>query len=421
MNLSFPYRFRVLIFLFFLTLITYLDRICISLVGVKIKSDFHLTNEQFGWALAAFALAYAIFEIPSGVLGDKIGQRAVLIRIVLWWSVFTALTGLTIGLITLIIVRFLFGVGESGAYPNSSAVVSRWFPAVETSRAMSALFVGQNAGAAIAPLIIIPISIAFGWRVPFFVIASLGLIWVLFCVFWFRNNPSELNKISLGEIALIERNRRLSDHSGEFSWKMIFKSKSLLGFVFSVFCSQWAQYFFVAWMPVYLQEGRKFSADNMKLITFFFFIIGMISVLLAGFVSDWFVRKRGLKFTRRYLWVISILVMALSFLLVASSRQNAFVICFLYLAQVFYSFLPITYFATCVDVGGNRVGTIAGIANFSGQVGAFFLAIVFGKVADVTRSFNAPLYIVAGVLCLGAISWFWVDPSKPIFGNTVDA
>ena len=128
MNGNFPYRYRILVFLFFLTFITYLDRICISLVGVRIKSEFDLTNEQFGWILASFSLAYAIFEIPSGALGDRIGQRKVLIRIVLWWSLFTALTGLATGFISLLIVRFLFGVGESGAFPSSGGVVARWFP-----------------------------------------------------------------------------------------------------------------------------------------------------------------------------------------------------------------------------------------------------------------------------------------------------
>src|SRR5438552_15161051 len=101
MERKFPYRYRVLVFLFFLTLITYLDRICISLVGVRMKAEFNFTNEQFGWVVASFALAYAIFEIPSGILGDRIGQRAVFIRIVLWWSIFTALTGISTGLLSL--------------------------------------------------------------------------------------------------------------------------------------------------------------------------------------------------------------------------------------------------------------------------------------------------------------------------------
>src|SRR5438874_752394 len=121
-----PYRYRILVLLCSLTTLTYLDRICISIVGVRIKSDLHLTNEQFGWVLGAFALAYALFEIPSGALGDRIGPRAVFIRIVLWWSLFTALTGFATGLVSLLIMRFLFGMGESGTYPNTMIVASRW-------------------------------------------------------------------------------------------------------------------------------------------------------------------------------------------------------------------------------------------------------------------------------------------------------
>src|ERR1700719_2031139 len=131
---KFPYRRRVLILLFFLILITYLDRVAISLVGVRIKSAFNLSNEQFGWVLGSFALAYALFEIPSGVLVDRIGQRAVFIRIVLWWSLFTALTGAVTGLTSLLITRFLFGVGESGAYPAGTSTIARWLPASETGR-----------------------------------------------------------------------------------------------------------------------------------------------------------------------------------------------------------------------------------------------------------------------------------------------
>src|SRR5436190_1956283 len=196
MKRKFPYRYRVLIFLFFLILITYLDRICIALVGVRIKDEFKLSNEQFGWVLASFILAYALFEIPAGVQSDRFGQRMVLIRIVIWWSIFTALTGATTGLITLIGTRFLFGMGEAGAFPTSSGVISHWFPANETSRGLSSVFLGLNVGAAIAPLIVIPIAVAYGWRAPFFVNGIIGLLWVLVCYRWFRNNPSEMKNIT---------------------------------------------------------------------------------------------------------------------------------------------------------------------------------------------------------------------------------
>src|SRR5678810_612920 len=147
-----PYRYRVLAFLCSLTTLTYLDRICISIVGVRLKADLHLSNEQFGWVLASFALAYALFEIPSGVLGDRIGPRAVFIRIVLFWSLFTGLTGLVSGLVGLLIVRFLFGVGESGTYPNCMIVMSRWFPVQEMARSLTWVGIGSQIGSAIAPL-----------------------------------------------------------------------------------------------------------------------------------------------------------------------------------------------------------------------------------------------------------------------------
>jgi ACS family glucarate transporter-like MFS transporter len=417
MNLKFPYRYRILIFLFFLTFITYLDRVCISLVGVRIKTEFHLTNEQFGWVVGAFSLAYAIFEIPSGMLGDRIGQRAVFIRIVLWWSVFTALTGATTGLWSLIFVRFLFGMGESGAYPTSSAVVSRWFPVKETARSMSSLFVGQNAGAAIAPLIVIPIAVALGWRASFFVNGAIGLIWVLVCFLWFRNNPSEMRGISAEERKLIENNRRFVNHKQRFPWKMALKSRSLWALVGQLFCSQWAQYFFIAWMPVYLQEGRHFSENDMKTITSYFFVVGVGGVLSAGFLSDWLVKKRGLRFGRKFLGAIALGLLALAFLLAAQTSNNMVVVLCLYVGQLAYSFVPIVSFSTCVDIGGNYVGTVAGIMNFFGQVGAFFLAIAFGKIVDLTDSFNAPLFIIAGVLLTGSLLWLLVDPSKKMIST----
>lgn len=171
-----PYRYRVLVLLCSLTTLTYLDRICISIVGVRVKTEFVLSNEQFGWVLASFALAYALFEIPSGLWGDYIGPRKVFIRIVLWWSLFTALTGFATGLLSLIIVRFLFGMGESGTYPNCLITVSRWFPKNETGRSLIWVGIGSQIGSAIAPLIIIPLAVSYGWRMPFYVNALIGVI-----------------------------------------------------------------------------------------------------------------------------------------------------------------------------------------------------------------------------------------------------
>jgi sugar phosphate permease len=279
---------------------------------------------------------------------------------------------------------------------------------------MASLFVGQNAGAAIAPLIVIPIAVAFGWRASFFVNGFIGLIWVFICFLWFRDNPSEMKGITNAERNFIESNRRFVEHKEHFSWKVALKSRSLRALVGAMFCSQWAQYFFIAWMPVYLQEGRHFSEHNMKIITSYFFIVGIAGVLIAGFLSDWLVKRKGVQFGRRLLGMLPLSLLALLFLIIALTTNNTLVVISLYIGQLFYSFTPIVAFSTCVDIGGNRVGTVAGIMNFFGQAGAFFLAIVFGKIADITHSFNMPLFVIASVLFVGGMLWLFVDASRPV-------
>jgi MFS transporter, ACS family, glucarate transporter len=411
---KFPYRYRVLVFLFSLMFITYLDRICIGLVGKRIMTEFHLTNEQFGWVLSAFSLAYALFEIPSGILGDKRGQKMVLARIVLWWSLFTFLTGAATGLLSLIIVRFLFGVGEAGALPNASGVISRWMPANELSRGMAAALVGQIAGAAFAPFIVVPIAMAFGWRTTFFVNAFVGLLWVIVCLRWFQNNPSEMKGIAKEEKNFIERNRCFASHGETISWKKLFANRSLLALVSSFFCSQWCMYFFIAWMPVYLQQGRHFSETNMKFVTSLIFIPAIATSLIGGMFSDWLVRKKGLKFGRRSLGMLSMGVNSILFLIEATTANDTVLVtCFIagFACQLL---LGVIAFAVCLDIGGNHAGAVSGFMNCIGQTGAFFLAIVFGRIVDTTHNFNSPLFVIAGLLFVGSLLWFVVDPTKKL-------
>jgi len=409
-----PYRYRVLVLLCSLTTLTYLDRICISIVGVRIKSDLSLSNEQFGWVLGAFALAYALFEIPSGALGDRIGPRAVFIRIVLWWSLFTALTGLATGLVSLLIMRFLFGVGESGTYPNTMIVVSRWFPANEIGRSLIWVGIGSQIGSALAPIIIVPIVVAFGWRMPFFVNGAIGVVWVLICYFWFRNFPSEMKHISEKEKQLIKANCRHSNQQHLISWKFIFSNRTLWALMLMYFCFQWAQYFFVAWMPVYLQEGRHFSENAMKDITSALFIIGIAGFFAGGFSADYLVRKKGLRFGRRFVGMTGLGLCGFLIFLTAIVSNNIIASFCLMAANVFFSFGVMSSYGVCTDIGRNNAGTVTGAMNFFGQMGAFFLAIIFGKIADATHSFSYPMFVLAAVLFIGCLLWLAIDPTKQV-------
>ena len=409
-----PYRVRVLVFIFFLMIITYLDRNCIALVGPRMKEEFHLNNEQFGWALAAFALAYALFEIPSGILGDRIGQRAVFIRIVVLWSLFTVATGFTSGLVSLIIVRFLFGMGEAGVFPTCSGTLSRWFPVTETARSVNVTTIGQSVSLAIAPLIIIPLAANYGWRSTFYVNGLIGIVWVWVCYTWFRNHPSEMKGISEKERDYIEKNRQFKATSHHFPLKSIFKNRSLMAISAIHFCACWGFYFFISWLPIYLQQGRHFSEHESKLIISLMFSVGILITLAGGHFADWLVKNKGLTFTRRALGMTILGGTAVALFITGITSSNTVVVISLVTAYLFFPLNNTNNYCVCIDIGGNNAGAVAGVMNFTGQIGAFIMLILFGKLADVTHSYNVPVIVIAAVLCIGCMLWLLVDPTKKL-------
>jgi sugar phosphate permease len=184
----------------------------------------------------------------------------------------------------------------------------------------------------------------------------------------------------------------------------------LLGF----FCSQWALYFYVAWMPVYLQQGRHLSENEMKTVTSFLFLFGMAGAILSGILNDFLVRKKGLNFGRRFVGFMAMSVAGLCLSIVASTSNNSLLVICLPLSYFFYSFFAITAFSTCVDVGGAKAGTMAGIMNFAGQTGAFFLSISFGKIVDAVHNYNTPVMLIAVVVAIGSIAWLGINPSRKI-------
>ena len=142
------YQHRVLGMLSLLTVITYLDRVCIAVAGPRMQDALHIGPVAWGWVTSVFFLSYSAFEVPTGALGYRIGPRRVLTRIVVWWSAFTTLTGTVSNYAVLLLVRFCFGAGEAGAFPNIAAVISRWIPMTKRARAMGLTMMTSQVGAA---------------------------------------------------------------------------------------------------------------------------------------------------------------------------------------------------------------------------------------------------------------------------------
>src|SRR5437762_4168718 len=183
-------RYRVLAMLVMLSVVTYLDRICIAVAASDMQKDLHISEEGWGWVLGAFFFAYGLFEIPSGALGDWIGQRKVLTRIVLWWSAFTALTPIARNYYFLVATRFLFGAGEAGAYPNASGCISRWFPPAERAQAQGLVWGASRLGGALAGVAVGALLSRLGWQGCFWLFGSLGLVWAAVWAWWYRDDPA---------------------------------------------------------------------------------------------------------------------------------------------------------------------------------------------------------------------------------------
>src|SRR5260370_110219 len=179
------------LFLGSLGILLYLDRVCIGVALPRIQGELHLSPEQLGWVSLAFSVGYAAFEIPGGRAGDRIGPRRVLTRIVLGWSLFTALTGLEHALWTLLLVRFLFGAAEAGALPNAASVIARWLPARARARAFGTFLAASQLGAALAPILVVSIQQHHGWRAGFHVFGAAGRVWAIAWDRWVRRSPTE--------------------------------------------------------------------------------------------------------------------------------------------------------------------------------------------------------------------------------------
>src|SRR6266705_1529365 len=201
-------RHRILVFAATLAIITYIDRVCISQAAPGIQHDLGLTKVQMGWAFAAFAWAYALFEIPGGWLGDKIGPRKVLMRVVVWWSFFTAATGWAWNLVSLLVTRFLFGAGEAGCFPNLAKMFTNWLPRDERSRAVGVMWLSARWGGAFTPLLVVWVFSLMSWRHAFELFGGIGIVWAIWFYVWFRDKPRDHKSVNPGEFELLQETQQ---------------------------------------------------------------------------------------------------------------------------------------------------------------------------------------------------------------------
>jgi MFS transporter, ACS family, glucarate transporter len=408
-------RYQVLLLFVIFAIITYLDRNSISVVGSRITDELNLTDNQWGLILGAFSLAYGAFEIPTGMLVDKYGPRITLFRIVIWWSIFTILTGFAQGFYFLIIVRFLFGAGEAGAFPTASVAIARWFPAIQRGRIQSVVWMGSRLGGALAPFLSIILADMYGWRAVFYIFGSLGAIWATVWWFWFRDEPRDMKGISPEEITEIEESRSLkSTNHRLLPLKVLLKSANLWALMGMYHCLLYGAYFYMSWMPKYLEKGRGIDKADLGWMVSLPFILGMAGCLAGGFASDYLTKIRGIKFGRRYVGMFGLVMAGICMIIGSLIPETNIAIIFLSLGLAFKDFtLPVAW-AVATDIGGKNAGTVAGTMGLAGQLGSAIMASAFGYILTSTGSYEIPVRIIGCLVIIGGLLWFRIDASTPI-------
>jgi MFS transporter, ACS family, glucarate transporter len=405
-------RHQVLAVLCLLSVITFLDRIAIGVASPRIMEDLGISKEQLGWILGIFAFAYGAFEIPTGLMGDRLGAKRVLIRVVLWWSAFTALTGAVNGFFVLLVVRFLFGMGEAGAYPNTSIALAKWFPAGERARAQGWVWTASRVGGALTPFLIVPIQSQFGWRVSFFVLGVVGVLWVIFWKYWFKEEPTQAPDISPQELSEIVAQRQLGDTKHAFTWK-IFRHKHLWLLMAMYYCYASGAFFFQAWLPTYLQKGRGLSESEMSWIASMSFVLGGVGCLLGGYTCDYLAKRIGARWARASVGLVGLAMSGLMMLLSVWTQDNHLATIYLAVGLGFMDFTIPASWATAMDIGGQNAGTITGAMNTAGLAGSTINTIGFGYlVAAFGNNYNAPVVVLAVLLLLGALLWLRIKPTE---------
>jgi MFS family permease len=406
------HRHRVLLLLFFLSIVTYLDRVCLSVAGPRMQADLGISPERWGWVVGAFTLSYAIFEIPTGAMGDRVGARRVLTRIVIWWSAFTSLTGAVSNYVLMLVTRFLFGAGEAGAYPNASSAISRWFPVAERARAHSVVWMASRIGGALSPLLVVPIQRAYGWRASFFVFGVLGLVWAFAWYRSYRDRPSESAGITAQELAEIDVES--STGHARLPWGIALRRwnfwKILL--MYHTYC--WGAYFYLSWLHTYLERGRGFSEGEMAVASTLPFIAGIGGNLFGGWMSDRLTITHGLRVGRRVVGAAGLAASGVLMLAAAMTTSKWIALACLTLGYGSMDcMLPVSW-AVCLDIGRRYAGSVGGTMNMAGQVGSFLSSVAFGYVVTWSGSYNAPLYPMAALLLVSAVFFARIDPTEQL-------
>ena len=411
-----PKRYLLVAGTFLLSVLLYVDRSCLSTAKGSIVGEFGLTGEQFGWIGAIFGLGYALFQVPSGLLADRFGPRALLSSVVAIWSVFMALTGAAWSYLSMMIFRFLFGAGEAGAFPGVARACYSWIPVKERGMVNGINFSGSRIGAAAAMPLVAWMIAALKWRMTFEILAGSGLVFAVIWYLWFRNDPTEKSGISKEELDYILENRQKSapGQKERISGGIILGSKNMWLLMLQYFASNFTFYFCLVWAFSFIQE--KFHLDMQK--TGFLAALPFLGGAVGNWTAGWFVDriyKKGRWTASRRIPAMLGFVLAVTGVLGFVTMANAYAAVLFLTLAIFGADMTISpSWSTCIDIGKKHAGAVSGTMNMAGNIGSFITALAFPYLKTWTGSYEPYFYIAAAFNALAIGAWMLIRPDKTL-------
>jgi ACS family glucarate transporter-like MFS transporter len=408
-------RHVVVLYAMALSFLTFLDRATIGQAAPLIRRDLGLSPVEMGYVFSAFGLAYALFELPGGLYCDRKGPRKALTRIVVWWSAFTAATGAAWNLASLWATRFLFGAGEAGCYPSLARVFRTWLPLHERPVAEGWKAASARLGAAAAPYFVVALLRFTSWRGVFAASGAIGMVWAAAFYFWFRDRPSQHGSVNAAELALTPAEAEERGHAAA-PWARYAASGSLWLLAIQWFCHFYAFYFYITWLPTYLQEARGAGVERSAVLSGLPVLTAALGSLAGGWILARMIRRlRDVARARKAVAYISYLAAAILMLASVAPASAEWAVAFMALSSFAAEFsAPLTW-TTAMDLGGAHVGAVSGAMNSIGQMGGAVAPTVVGYLAaGGPGGWNAALYSAALVYVAGFLCWIRLDPVTPL-------
>jgi len=418
-------RYGVLAFMCTLALVLYLDRICLGVARIPIQQQLGITDNQFGWIDVAFMIPYGLFELPVGRWGDRRGARGVVTRIVLCWSFFTALTGWMSSFWGFMLVRFLFGAGEAGAFPNAARVVSRWFPGRSRGPAQGIVTASANLGGALSPALTAYLITWLDWRWTFGVYGLLGVAWATVFYCWFRDDPADHSWVNDREREMLAESAPKVDSHGHppIDWPLVLGSPNVWLLGAAMNAGAFGFYMCVNWFPKYLSSARDVELTGTGWLSSTIQIGGACGCMLGGVIGNALMaRLDDRRLVRRIVGAGGFIAAAVSiFSITLCDSPLAATICAA-LAIMCGQIQLTAWWATTADISGKHQAAMFGLMNSMGVFGGSLSNLFFSGFATFMHDlgysgraqWDPAFYAYAVVYVAGAICWTFIDATRPI-------